>query len=263
MSAALHINTTGKGPDLVMLHGWGMHAGVWRMVSTALAGNFRVHTVDLPGHGQSRQPEMMATLESWVELVAESVIPRLSGPACWLGWSLGGMLALQLAHTYSEQVRRLMLVATSLRFCQADDWQDAVTPSVLDGFANNLQQDHHGTLQRFLALQVTGDTRARQTLKELKQRILEQPEPEAAALQTGLDILRTADLRSLATELKQPVLLIGGEKDRLVSPTTLHNVAALLSRCQLEIIPAAGHAPFISQPEAFMKLVKAHCEQND
>ena len=115
----------------------------------------------------------------------------------------------------------------------------------------------------FLALQVTGDSRARQTLKELKQCILEQPEPEAAALETGLEILRTADLRSLATQLKQPVLLIGGEKDRLVSPAALHNVAALLSRCQLEIIPAAGHAPFISKPEAFLKLVKAYCEQND
>ena len=63
MSAALHIHTIGKGPDLVMLHGWGMHAGVWRLVSTSLAANFRVHTVDLPGHGQSRQHEMMATLE--------------------------------------------------------------------------------------------------------------------------------------------------------------------------------------------------------
>lgn len=263
MSAALHIHTTGKGPDLVMLHGWGMHAGVWRMVSTALADNFRVHTVDLPGHGQSHRHEMMATSESWMEQVAESVIPHLSGPACWLGWSLGGMLALQLAHAYTEQVRRLILVATSLRFCQAGDWPEAVTPAVLEGFANDLQQDHHGTLQRFLALQVTGDTHARQTLKELKQRILEQPEPEAAALQSGLDILRRADLRSLATELEQPVLLIGGEKDRLVSPTALHNVAALLSRCQLEIIPAAGHAPFISQPEAFLNLVKAYCEQTD
>jgi len=263
MNAALHIQTTGEGPDLVMLHGWGMHAGVWQMIRATLASNFRVHTVDLPGHGQSRDGHAATTLDSWAERVAESVIPNLRGPACWLGWSLGGMLALQLAHAYSEQVRRLMLVATNLRFCQADDWPDAVIPSVLEGFANNLQQDHHGTLQRFLALQVTGDSQARQTLKELKQRILEQPEPETAALQTGLDILRTADLRSVATELDQPVLLIGGENDRLVSPTALHNVALLLSRSQLEIIPAAGHAPFISQPEAFIKLVKAYCEQND
>jgi pimeloyl-[acyl-carrier protein] methyl ester esterase len=263
MSAALHIQTTGEGPDLVMLHGWGMHAGVWQMVSATLASSFRVHTVDLPGHGQSREHEVAARLDHWVERVAKSVIPRLSGPACWLGWSLGGMVALQLAHDYPERVKRLILVAASLRFCQADDWPDAVAAEVLQGFATNLRQDHHGTLQRFLALQVTGDSRARQTLKELKQCILEQPEPEADALETGLEILSTADLRPLASQLEHPVFLIGGEKDRLVSPSALHNVAALLPQCQLEVIPDAGHAPFISQPESFVNLVKAYCEQHD
>ncbi len=263
MNVALHVHTTGKGPDLVMLHGWGMHAGVWQMVITALESNFRVHTVDLPGHGRSRDNEVAATLNRWAEQVAESVIPRLSGPACWLGWSLGGMVALQLAHDYPSQIRRLMLVATSLRFSQASDWRDAVVPEVLEGFANNLQQDHHGTLQRFLALQVTGDAQARHTLKALRQHIMEQPEPEAVALETGLEMLRAVDLRSLAAQLHQPVLLIGGERDRLVSPAALRNVAELLTQSQLEIIPAAGHAPFISQPETFVSLVKAYCEQSD
>jgi len=100
-------------------------------------------------------------------------------------------------------------------------------------------------------------------LKELRQHILEQPEPEADALETGLEILRTADLRFLATGLQHPVLLIGGERDRLVSPEALQTVAGLMPQCQVHIIPAAGHAPFISQPEAFMSLVKAYCEQND
>lgn len=263
MNAALHIQTTGEGPDLVMLHGWGMHAGVWQTIRASLASKFRVHTVDLPGHGQSRDGNVATTLDSWAQQVAETVIPRLSGPACWLGWSLGGMVALQVADDYPSQIKRLVLVATSLRFCQADDWPDAVAADVLKGFATNLQQDHHGTLQRFLALQVTGDAQARQTLKELRQHILEQPEPKADALETGLEILRTADLRFLATGLQHPVLLIGGERDRLVSPAALQTVAGLMPQCQVHIIPAAGHAPFISQPEAFMSLVKAYCEQND
>lgn len=263
MNASLHVQTTGEGPDLIMLHGWGMHAGVWYMVTARLASNYRIHSVDLPGHGRSRDSKVAATLNQWADRVAESVIPRLSGPACLLGWSLGGMVALQLAHDYPSQFRRLMLVATSLRFCQANDWHDAVAPEVLQSFANDLQRDHHGTLQRFLALQVTGDAQARQTLKVLRQHILEQHEPEAAALETGLEILRTADLRSLADQLQPPVFLIGGERDRLVSPAALHKVSALLAQSQLEIIPAAGHAPFISQPEAFVNLVKAWCEQSD
>ena len=150
-----------------------------------------------------------------------------------------------------------------LRFCQANDWPDAVAPDVLQGFAANLQEDHRQTLQRFLALQVTGEPQARQTLRELKQRVFEQDEPETIALQSGLNILSTADLRPLAGDLNLPVLLIGGAKDRLVSPQALDNVAALLSVAKVEVMPDCGHAPFISQPKNFMKLVKTFCNHVD
>lgn len=264
MTGTLHVHTTGEGADIVMLHGWGMHAGVWQEISVPLAGRFRIHSVDLPGHGESRGGHNKgATLEDWVEQVAESVIPLLNGPACWLGWSLGGMLATQLAHLYPQQVKCLILVATSLRFCQADDWPEAVATDVLQGFATDLLHDHRATLQRFLALQVIGDAESRQTLKALRQRLLEQPDPDPAALEAGLEILRTADLRSLAPQLPQPVMLIGGERDRLVSPAALDNVASLLPQCRLKVIPAAGHAPFISQPEFFVNLVKTYCESID
>ena len=49
----LHVEVSGSGPDLVLLHGWGMNAAVWGEVATALAQHFRLHCVDLPGHGAS------------------------------------------------------------------------------------------------------------------------------------------------------------------------------------------------------------------
>lgn len=263
MRGGLHITSSGAGPDLVMLHGWGMNTEIWQSVSSVLVNRFRLHRVDLPGHGKSQPYSQADNLENWAEQVANSVIPHLNGPACWLGWSLGGMVAAQLAASYPQQVKRLLLIATNLQFCQTTDWPDAVATDVLQGFASELQQDHRMTLQRFLGLQVMGDSQARQTLKQLRQCVLAQPEPATTALQSGLEILRSANLRPLATQLEQPVLLIGGEKDRLVTPAALRNVASLLPQCQLEILPAAGHAPFISQPESFVKLVKAYCEQSD
>lgn len=259
MTSPLHVETTGEGPDLVMLHGWGMHSGVWQTVAEELSNSFRMHCVDLPGHGRSRDSADATTLAEWTERVAETMSPRLAGPAYWCGWSLGGMVATQLALDYSGLVQRLILVATSLRFCQANDWPDAVGPDVLRGFAASLQDDHRQTLQRFLALQVTGESQARQTLRELKQRIFEEDEPEIIALQSGLNILSTADLRPLAGELDLPVLLMGGAKDRLVSPRALENVAALLPDAKVEVMPNCGHAPFVSRPVYFVKLVKTFC----
>ena len=48
-----YIATLGDGPDLVLLHGWAMHGGIFGPLIDALAGHFRLHVVDLPGHGHS------------------------------------------------------------------------------------------------------------------------------------------------------------------------------------------------------------------
>ena len=49
----LYVESNGSGPDLVLLHGWGMNAAVWGGFATELAPHFRLHCVDLPGHGAS------------------------------------------------------------------------------------------------------------------------------------------------------------------------------------------------------------------
>ena len=49
----MHVKVAGQGPDLVLLHGWGMNADVWDELAPELARQFRVHCVDAPGHGLS------------------------------------------------------------------------------------------------------------------------------------------------------------------------------------------------------------------
>ena len=49
----LNVKVAGNGPDLVLLHGWGMNADVWDETAEQLSQQFRVHSVDLPGHGRS------------------------------------------------------------------------------------------------------------------------------------------------------------------------------------------------------------------
>ena len=53
----LFVHTQGRGPDVVLLHGWGLHGGVWARIADHLAADFTVHSVDLPGHGASAHPE--------------------------------------------------------------------------------------------------------------------------------------------------------------------------------------------------------------
>ncbi|HEY0722138.1 MAG TPA: alpha/beta fold hydrolase, partial [Gammaproteobacteria bacterium] len=62
--SGLHIEVRGTGPDLVLLHGWGLHGGLFRSLADRLAPHFRLHLVDLPGHGRSVMPEGDYTLAS-------------------------------------------------------------------------------------------------------------------------------------------------------------------------------------------------------
>ena len=102
---ALHIETSGQGSDLVLLHGWAMHSGIWGSVRDSLAQCFRLHLVDLPGHGLSPMCEP-GTLEHLTGIVAD-ILPE----NCMLGgWSLGGQVAMQLALRQPERIEKLILI---------------------------------------------------------------------------------------------------------------------------------------------------------
>lgn len=254
----LHVEQHGHGPDLVLLHGWGMHSAIWQNVVESLQTRYRLHLVDLPGHGQSQNVSVEFDLQSLAGLIWQSVSPGLSGPASILGWSLGGLAAMQIALEHPRQIRALVLVASTPRFTRADNWPHAMAPSVLEAFAVQLAGDHRATLQRFLALQVKGSDDARNALRELRRRVLDNAGVDPMALQSGLRILQQADLRAQLGELAgMSVLWIYGEQDRLV-PVEVRNEKILqATNMQSVVMEGAGHAPFISQTQTFVKHIKA------
>ncbi len=247
--SGLHVHSTGHGPDLVLLHGWGMHGGVFAELEPRLAAHFRVHRVDLPGHGRSPLSGPFE-LPALAGQVVAALGGRIAGPALWAGWSLGGMLALQVAAARPDVVDRLVLVASAPRFSRADDWPAGMEPDTLADFGNRLAEDHAGILQRFLALQTFGEPDARSTLRTLRAALDAAPAPDPAALAAGLRILQAADLRDAWQAVTVPVLLIGGERDRLVHPDALAAAVDLRPQTRWQRIPDAGHAPFVSHPEA-------------
>ena len=254
-NSGLHVVTSGNGPDVVLLHGWAMHGGVWDELVEQLATNFTLHVVDLPGHGRSRVSDELG-LASISRAIFEVVMPRLSQPAIWLGWSLGGLVAMQVALDHPKWVNKLLLVSASPCFTKRDDWQDAIDAEILTMFAQQLSEDFASTLQRFLALQVKGSEHAKQALRALKTRMLSVRQPEQQALAAGLTILENSDLKQQLAELTMPVLLVAGERDMLVPHSAIPKVAGMLANAQFKIIKAAGHAPFISHPQQFNQLVE-------
>jgi pimeloyl-[acyl-carrier protein] methyl ester esterase len=244
----LYVQQWGSGPDIVMLHGWGLHGGVFTTMAERLASHFRVSLIDLPGHGRSLPAQHPLDLAALTEAVATVAPPS----AIWLGWSLGGIVATQLALTSPQRVKKLILVCSSPRFANDHDWPCAMDPAVLGGFAQALHEDYRRTLERFLSLQITPGTAAgRDTLRRLRQVLLQSP-PSAPALGDGLAILRSADMRTRLPSLSLPVLSILGGRDRLVPATIAPALKELLPAMRIEVIKGAGHVPFLSHPQKFL-----------
>jgi len=235
----MQIETVGNGADLVLIHGWAMHPGTFAPLTQHLAKNFRVHLVDLPGHGYSRDDlDNLEPAQAAAALAAR--VPR----AVWVGWSLGGLVALHAALLPESLVRGLVMVAASPRFVAAPDWPHGVEIGVFEQFDAGLRSDYRATIERFLALEALGSEHARACLHELRTHVFERGEPVLAALEQGLHVLETSDLRACVSQLKVPSLWLAGRRDRLVPAAAMRWAAQQSPQGRFVEFPT-GHAPFI------------------
>jgi pimeloyl-[acyl-carrier protein] methyl ester esterase len=246
-------NSGPRRPVLVLLHGFALHSGIWGDWPAELATVAEPHTIELPGHGTRPWDMRIRDLAGLARTIADHIPPA----AIVLGWSLGGMIALELARQRPSTLRGLILVATTPRFVKAPDWPNGIEPGVLETFAEGVRRDYHRAAQDFLALQVLGTADPRATLRALRAGVRSRPAPDPRALETGLDILRRADLRGALGDIDLETLVISGQHDRLTHPAAGEFLASALPRARLLRIPGAGHAPFLSHPAAMRDELEA------
>lgn len=247
----LHTQVCGNGPDLVLLHGWGMNAQVWQTLAAELARNFCVHALDLPGVGANATMNAAGT-DAMVNMLAAA----MPAPATVCGWSLGGQLALAWAHRFPAQVARLVLLATTPRFVCNDEWPYGMTSAEFEDFAADVAGDLPRARMRFLALQANGDHAARGVLRELREAIGRGGEADANALAAGLGLLRETDLRAILSGIDQPALVMHGVNDAVIPLAAGEYLATALPRAEFMTVPGAGHAVFVTREVATTKRIR-------
>ena len=262
---SLHVDSRGGGAPLLLIHGWGMHGGMWGAVTEQLARHFRVLAVDLPGHGYSSRSEERGARSAVADpsahpalgAIVDKLAAQFSEPLTVCGWSLGGQVALHWAAREPEKIKRLVLVASTPCFAERDDWPFGMARATLQQFAAELEKNHAATLRRFLVLQMRGSEGERELLANLRELLFSRGEPHPDALRGGLEILRDADLRGALPEIRQPTLVIAGERDKLTPPEASHYLAQTLPNARMVEIEGAAHAPFLSHPQIFIQHLKS------
>lgn len=249
MSESLIISTEGSGKNLVFLHGWGVNSGVWQQLIDVLKDEFCITTIDLPGYGLNhKQLPTSYTLQSVATLVAD----YLPANSILIGWSLGGLVAQQIASSHPEKLKQLVLICSSPKFSKNADWP-GIDPKVLDFFTLQLEQDVSKTLLRFLAVQAMGSVNARHDAKIIKQAVQHYPTPSKIALSKGLEWLQSMDLREQFKTLLVPCQIFLGRLDTLVLVNVAPTIKQLNPQVTIDLIDDAAHAPFISNTENFAK----------
>ena len=260
----LQFRQQGEGPDLVMLHGWGLNSGVYDKMSTALSSSYRVTLIDLPGYGDNNQclPDTY-DLQSCAKLVAE-VLPE---QCVLLGWSFGGLVAQQICLDYQHRINKLILVASTPRFASlnsanasaktSEQWQ-GLQPEVLDLFMSSIQNTYKKTLDRFMAMQALGSESAKADIGIIKKAVSGYPDPDPLALEAGIQILKQADLRSRMQEITVPTLRIYGRLDSIVPEKAIPLIESVHPASDSVLVNHASHSPFISHQDEFVTAIRAH-----
>jgi len=228
--------TGGARQALVLLHGWGSSREVWRPLLPYLRPWADLTLFDLPGCAPGCEAPGAATLDALLAAILRQAPPG----AVYLGWSLGGQLALELAARAPDRVAGLVTLCSNPRFLAAPGWP-GMAPTDFEGFRARFAAEPGPGLRRFDSLQAGGSPRGRALLRDLPQLRRGEPGP---ALLAGLEWLATLDQRPLLGDLVQPRLHLLAERDALVPAAladSLGELSGSAGRAEVVILPAASH----------------------
>jgi pimeloyl-ACP methyl ester carboxylesterase len=223
---------------------------MWQATAKVLAdAGYRVVVPDLRGHGKSPVAPS-ARMEEMARDVAALLESLGIGKAVVLGFSMGGYVALQMMAREPEAVRVAVLVDTRAeadtpqakagRAALAAKVKEVGMQPVVDAMLPNLLHD---------------GTRARkpEVAKLLEKLMLEQPPAGAVAAIEGM--AERPDMKGKLRFYQLPALVMVGEADKVTPMESASSLAQAISYSQYEVIPGAGHAMPLEQPEAFHRIL--------
>lgn len=241
-----------EGPIVLMLHGLGSQAGIWRAVGPALAARgARAIAVDLPGHGlTSKGADFDYTLEGharWLEALVDAFAGAPGAAVHLVGSSLGGLWAAGFATRRPDRIRSLALIG-SIGLAP-------LAPERCRWTADYLRRMDRESVASRLRQAVEDPGVVDETLIEEGYRMNNSPGAAAAFAALARYYLErlNGDLqleRLAARAASWPVLLIWGAEDRIVPSTQARAAAARIPASTLLLLAGAGHIPHLERPEA-------------
>ena len=248
---ALNVTARGEGPEtLLALHGFTGNASQWDFLSRALRSEYRVIAVDLPGHGGSDAPDDPArydfdhTIKALVELLGRLEISKVH----WLGYSLGGRIALGAAVTLPQHTLSLTTIGASPGL--ASDEERTARRASDEKLAEKLETEGLAAFVDYWEALPLWQSQARLSPTARKklhsQRLANDPKGLANSLR-GIGGGSQPDFRQKLAHLRAPALFIAGAEDEKYAALA-REMEDLTPPGRAALVPESGHAVHLEQP---------------
>jgi pimeloyl-ACP methyl ester carboxylesterase len=244
---------TGRGPVLVLLHGFLNDSRAWRPQLEGLSTHFTLIAWDAPGAGQSSDPPETFTMGDWADCLAGLLDAAGVESAHILGLSWGGMLAQEFYRRRRRRVRSLVLADTYA------GWGASLSEEVSEERLATCLRDSSLPAGEVVAKYLPGmhSESATEEVREGLARILSAFHPVGFRLM-GLSSA-ASDTRDLLPEIRVPTLLVWGEADARSPMSVAHQFHDAIPRARLAVIPGAGHVSNFEAPARFNAEVRNFC----
>ena len=243
----LYYEESGQGPALLLIHGLGSSCRDWEVQVPHFSTHFRVITCDVRGHGRSDKPRSKYSIPQFAADIAELLNALVVGPAHLVGISMGGMIAFQLAVSYPELVKSLVIVNSGPEL-------------VVHSLRDLLQVWQRKLIVRLLGMRKMGEVLSgrlfpKEEHAQIRKLFVERwAENDPRAYRNAMQALIGWSVADQISGIKCPTLVIAADGD--YTPVEVKEAyVARMSNAGLAVIPDARHAVPVEQPELFNKVV--------
>jgi pimeloyl-ACP methyl ester carboxylesterase len=251
----LQVLSGGQGETLLVLHDQEYY-NEWQPFAAALAAQYSLLVPSHPGFGSSELPPHFETIDDLAYVYLDLLRDLAPGPVNVVGMGVGGWVAAEVAVRCTHSLRRLVLVdAVGIKVSGVTERDIAdtfvISPKDLLKIAWH-DAEAGASVMKLAGLATLGEAELTTVLRNR----------QTTAILTWKPFMHNPALRRRLARIDVPTLVLWGDSDHIVSPEYGRAYADAIPGARFQSIPAAGHYPYLEQPEAFVAAVSAFLRED-
>jgi len=247
--------------NIVLIHGWTTDESIWQNTQNYLDQRHHVYTLNLP---------ISKSIYSYRDAVIELIEQNGLDQVMLVGWSMGTLVAIQVAHQLPHKVLGLLLVSgtsrflTDSQFTSTQAYMGGIPAALMARMKKRLSKNREQTITDFYKLMFSPQEQAQGLAGEIIASALRRGRTcDLIEAQAGLDFLAEADIRAELKEITCPTLLLHGEKDEICPLGGAEFIQRQIPCAQLIVYPGVGHIPFLTNFKDFHRALEGWLNSYD